>query len=210
MFTTKSAKPKVQHTYENPIEAWRDYMADETKNFAADALKQLTGLEADIQNLSGELKLGESLDLTRAKKTHKEPKVAEVERYVEPGLDYFRQFRSVRERPMLTEDTRQVHIRIDQILVELKNLASSSQELAVQFEEITMTAAPVDAGTYHLNFFEWVFGVIQKARERIEESQTWLATFQSKKGQKNYWNMFQKHGTTFGLSGERVVATQTG
>lgn len=220
MFATKSTSKakKPQQSWENPIEAWRDLsgafgqtVKEEGKNFAADALKQIVNLEKDIEKLSGDLKAGDSLDLTQLNKMPQhEPQAPEIDRYVQPGIDYFRQFRSVRERPVVTEDTRQVQVRIDQILVELRNLTSSSQELAVQFEEITMEAAPAQAGTYHLNFFEWVFSVIQKARERIEESQTWLTLFKSKKGQKTYWNMFRKHGTSFGLSGERVVATQTG
>ena len=220
MFTFKSpAKPKRPvRTFENPVESWRDFFGsttnavkEEAKTWTSDALAQIALLEKDVQKLSGDLHAGESIDLAQ-KQDQQIPEQSAYEQkgYQMPGIDYFREFSTLKETRVVKEDTRQVQVRIDQILVELKNLANSSQELAVQFESVTMEGVPTDAGTYHINFFEWVFAVVQKARERIEESQTWLAMFKSKKGQKTYWNMFKKHGTTFGLSGERVVATQTG
>lgn len=220
MFTNKKIKNPVQ-TFENQVEAWRDFPTsfgqtakEETKNLAKDAWKQIAGLEEVVQKLSGELKAGQTVDIGQMEQAQTKQQAYEdyPERtpYRQPGIDYHREFNSVREVRVIKEDTHQIQIRVDQILFELRNLTKGSQELAVQFEEVTMEETPVDAGTYHLNFFEWVFSVIQKARERIEESQTWLSLFKSKKKQKGYWNMFKKHGTTFGLSGERVVATQTG
>ena len=61
-----------------------------------------------------------------------------------------------------------------------------------------------------MNFFEWMLAVIRAAREKVEDSNAWLGTVKGKGAQRNYWNMFKKHGTTFGLSGERAVATQVG
>jgi hypothetical protein len=52
--------------------------------------------------------------------------------------------------------------------------------------------------------------VIRGARMKVEDSGAWLSTMQGKKGKKNYWAMFKKHGTSFGMSNERQVATQTG
>lgn len=219
MFGTSTKKTKRQvRTFENPVESWRDFLGNvgegakqEAKTWTQDALTQIAALEKDVQKLSGEIKAGESIDLVgMEQKQVQEPSYPEAKAYTQPGLDYHREFNTIREVRIVKEDTRQIQIRIDQIVVELRKLTSSSQELAVEFEEVTMEQTPPDAGTYHLNFFEWVFSVIQKARERIDESQTWLRMFKSKKGQRNYWNMFKKHGTTFGLSGERVVATQTG
>lgn len=220
MFTTKTSQKnkKPTQSWEDQIERLRglpgstaQVVKDEASQTAKDAWKQLLALEQDVKKLSGELHAGESIDLTEVSaKSAPKPQTPEIDRYVQPGIDYARDFRTVRERPVVTEDTRQIQVRIEQVIMELKKLTSSSQELTVQFEEVTMEQVPTQAGTYHLNFFEWVFSVIRKARERIEESQTWLALFKSKKVQRGYWSMFKKHGTTFGLSGERVVATQTG
>lgn len=217
--TTKSKKKIPVQNYEDQIERFRDFaggvtntVKDELHQARNDAWDQIWGLEKQVNELSGELKAGESLDLTQGGQANNPrseyPNFNEV---IAPGYEYHRPFAKVTEaRQIVKEDTRQIQIRVDQIIMELKKLANSSQELEIQFREVTMEVSPVDPGTYHLNFFEWVFGVIQKARERIEESQTWITLFKSKKKQKGYWNMFKKHGTTFGLSGERVVATQTG
>ena len=219
MFTTKSnQKNKTIVRNLEGLEALKELpnttakvVKEEVAQMAKDAWSQILPLEQEVQNLSGELRAGESLDLSNVnKQPQREPEAPQPDRYVQPGIDYLREFRTVRERPIVTEDTRQIQGRIEQIIVELRKLTSRSSELAVQFEKVTMEETPREPGTYHLNFFEWVFSVIQKARERIEESQTWLATFKSKKRERGYWNMFKKHGTTFGLSSERVVSTQTG
>ena len=215
---------KVTQRNKKPISNWEGLEAikelprdtaqvarDEAINMARDVGRQLFNFEKSAQKLSGELNVGESLNLanTNAWPQH-EPESPEIDRYVQPGIDYYREFRPIKERRLVQEDTRSNQMRIEQIIVELRKLILSSQELTVEFKEVTMEETPQEPGTYHLNFFEWVFSVIRKARERIEESQTWLSMFKSKKKQHGYWNMFKKHGTTFGLSGERVVATQTG
>jgi hypothetical protein len=218
MFINTSSKNKKPTRTLDGFEALRELRdsfgqtaVQEGKNMLTDTLRQITQLEKDVKKLSGELQAGESIDLSQeAQNDVSAPSYPETKDYIQPGIDYYRDFYAVRERPVATEDTKQIQMRIDQIIGELRKLTASSTELAVQFEEVAMEETPVDAGTYHLNFFEWVFSVVQKARERVEESQTWLALFKSKKGQKNYWSMFKKHGTTFGLSNERVVATQTG
>jgi hypothetical protein len=46
---------------------------------------------------------------------------------------------------------------------------------------------------------------------KIEDGRAWLETFAKRKKKKlGYWKMYKKHGTTFGLSHERTIATQTG
>jgi hypothetical protein len=44
----------------------------------------------------------------------------------------------------------------------------------------------------------------------VEDSGAWLSAMSGKKGKKTYWSEFKKHGTSFGMSNERSVATQTG
>ena len=46
--------------------------------------------------------------------------------------------------------------------------------------------------------------------KKVEDSGAWLGKVQGKGAKKGYWGMFKQHGTTFGLSGERSVATQVG
>jgi hypothetical protein len=82
--------------------------------------------------------------------------------------------------------------------------------LQIEFKEVAIEQRIVNPGKYHTSFFEWVLSAIRIARMKVEDSGAWLSASKGKKAKKDYWQMFKKHGTTFGLSNERVVATQTG
>ena len=69
---------------------------------------------------------------------------------------------------------------------------------------------PVDPGIYHVNFYEKLKAVLKTLREQIDDSRSWLTLHQSRKKKMGYWGMFKKHGTTFGLSNERSIATSAG
>jgi hypothetical protein len=108
---------------------------------------------------------------------------------------------------------------IQQVIIELKSLASSTKQLEKEIVEATGHTI-VNPGKYHKTFFRWLMSIVQDARVKIDNAGVWLAEMngkQSKKGagggkkkQNNYWNMTKKHGTKFSLSGERAIATQAG
>ena len=80
-----------------------------------------------------------------------------------------------------------------------------------QITKIKVEQLPKKSGIYHIRFFEWLLGVVKQLRMKVEEGRAWLATFTNRKKKKmGYWNMYKKHGTTFGLSHERTLSTQTG
>jgi len=82
--------------------------------------------------------------------------------------------------------------------------------LEVEFKAVVVEQRPVAIGKYHVNFFEWMLSVVRAARIKVEESGSWLSAMSGKKAKKDYWGMSKKHGTSFSLSGERVVSQQTG
>lgn len=177
---------------QNPLES--------LENIIQGTVSQVFGIEpqkSQPQKESGELHEGEALDLRKAK-----------DAAIEPGINYGREIVNV-ERTTSRKAEHTMQGRIEEILFEIKKLVSSSQELEAQFKDVVVETPIVKPGKYHENFFEWVFSVIKTARMRIEESTGWLSAMHSKKDKK-YWAMFKKHGTTFGLSNERVVSTQTG
>ncbi len=134
--------------------------------------------------------------------------ISRREQYVEPGIDYQREI--VHGERRVSQDNRAIEVKVEEILIELKQLISSSKELENAFKDVAVAQAPVKVGKYHVNFFEWVLSTIKTARARVEESVGWMSAISSKKSKREYWAMFKKHGTTFGLSNERVVATQVG
>lgn len=208
----KTQVKKQKHTFidENPIEALRSIPSKITGSFLDDLVKpattndlweQLLGVEPKPSiKTKGDLSEGEDLDLTALEK--------EVEKAA-PAIDYFREVVKG-DQAIVAENGMVLEHRINEIIIELKKLSQSSTELQIAFKQVSVEKAPVNPGKYHLNFFEWVLTVIKSARLKVDESKSWLTLFASKKGKRSYWSMFKKHGTTFGLSHERVVATQTG
>lgn len=152
----------------------------------------------------GDLREGQELDISSLSQKEKAQKLE-----IEPGIDYRREILRGEER-LNKEQTRELSVKIQEIILELKQLMNVSQELKVEFKEIAVEPRIANPGKYHVSFFEWVLLIVKQARMKVEDSAAWLSAFKSKKAKKQYWSMFKKHGTTFGLSNERVVATQTG
>lgn len=99
--------------------------------------------------------------------------------------------------------------QIDAIRAELKSLIASLKNLHTEVQK-AVTEEVVDPGIYHLNFYDQLRTFIHVLRRQVEDSRSWLASFHSRKKKMGYWNMFKKHGTTFGLSNERSIATSAG
>lgn len=111
--------------------------------------------------------------------------------------------------PMVHMEEPNLKQEIEAVRQELKALAASIKSLNTDIQR-TITEVPVDPGIYHKNFFERLRGVLQILREQIEDSRSWLSLQGNRKQKKGYWGMYKKHGTTFGLSNERSLATQAG
>ena len=212
---TKTQKQKNQNFVDqNPVEILRgvgssvvDSVVDDFGKQSINSLwEQLLGAdnrEESKDQSSGDLEEGREIALSK-KKREKAPQTP-----TEPGIDYRREVIDVAKR-VDRENTQVLNAKIQEILGELKKITAASQEIAVEFKEITVEQRIENPGEYHVTFFQWMLSLVKAARTKIEDSGAWLSVMKSKKSQRQYWNMFKKHGTTFGLSNERVVATQTG
>lgn len=206
---TQSSK-KIIGAFDDLIEAKRNItqgISDSLTNDLAkgsinDVLKQIGVSEFLGTQSQGEMREGEEIDL---KKQEKKEQV----KHVEPAYNYAERIIHGEKR-IHAEDGREIAVKIEEIMIELKKIVESSKELQVEFRQVTIEQAPQKPGKYHLNFVEWLLQNVQQIRLRIEDSSAWLAMFKSKKDKRQYWNMFKKHGTSFGLSNERNVATQVG
>jgi hypothetical protein len=113
------------------------------------------------------------------------------------------------------EQEKAVQMETQELLCQLKKqvtlLEKSQKGLVSEISKIKVEKLPPKTGIYYLRFFEWLIILIKQLRMRVEEGRTWLSTFSQRKKKKlGYWQMYKKHGTTFGLSYERSLATQTG
>ena len=201
-----------QHVIRNPIEQQLLGIGGDVGQAGADIGKSVINIdnwdkylglaekEEEQKKHAGDLHEGEELYLEDLKK--------ENER-IEPGIDYSREIVHAGER-VATLENRELETQLREIMAEIKKLTDSSRELQMQFKEIAVEQHVVKPGKYHKSFFTWMLSMIRIARQKVEDSGAWLAAMHSKKKSREYGAMSKKHGTTFSLSNERVVATQVG
>jgi len=156
---------------------------------------------------SGDLLEGQELNLKDLKEENS--KVTEKKAEIEPGIDYHRETLHAGERAT-TQENRELDAQLREIAIEIKKLTDSSKELQAQFKDVAIIEHVAKPGKYHKSFFSWMLSMIQIARRKVEDSGAWLKALHSKKKSREYGAMAKKHGTTFSLSNERVVATQVG
>ena len=156
---------------------------------ATDALASIFGTLPK----QGELKANQSVDMLRRER-------APIPRFIRP---------EIKRTPYVRVEETNLKPHIDAIRAELKMLAASLKSLNLEIQK-AVTEVPVAPGVYHLNFFERLKSMLKILREQIEDSSSWLSLQNNRKKKKGYWGMYKKHGTSFGLSHERNLATQAG
>jgi hypothetical protein len=208
---TKTQRRQLKNFDKNPIEAIRESgsgaikttgtaLKNELQLDVTRAWEQLLGKSLKTtQKESYELQEGEEVDFSK-----KEKKVQ-----IAPAIDYFAEIIHSEKR-ISAEQNRELSAKIEEIRIEITKLAKSSKQLEMVVKDVSIEKIGPNPGKYHLNFFEWVFASIQTARIRVEESTSWLSIVSTKSRKKDYWSLSKKHGTSYMLSGERVVAQQTG
>lgn len=199
-------KKKKQELVDNPIEAVRELAGDLGQSARTDlisgmadsAFSQIFGSPSTSFN---ELKPNEEVPIS----SPSEQPLAREE------ILSFQNQRQANERDVFSyQESIQLKQEIGELLRQIKLLAKSTSNLTQEVSLLAMEDMPVNPGRYHVNFLEWLVRLIKSLREKVEDSRTWLSVFHSKKKQKQYWSMFKKHGTSFGLSSERTIATQVG
>ncbi len=113
-----------------------------------------------------------------------------------------------RQRLIDAEMTR-VREQLTAVRQELKALSESIKNFHQDIQK-AINEVPVNPGIYHVNFLERLRSILKILREQIDDSRTWLTLSTNRKQKKQYWGMYKKHGTQFGLSSERTIATQAG
>ncbi len=206
---TKQVRKQLK--YRNPIEAIRESSSDVVKTTKT-VLKQ--EVQEDINRAWNQI-LGVSQETNRQieqvdsakEEILFEAKQSRVE--AAPAIDYIGEILHSETR-ISNENNRQLNMKIEQLRIEIARLAKSSKQLEVTVKDASIQSIGPNVGKYHLNFFEWVLATVQAARIRVEESANWLTQVSGKAQKRGYWASVKSHGTSYMLSGERVVAQQTG
>ncbi len=157
-----------------------------------------------------DLQEGQAVSLS---KKHDQAPAQQNEEKPQVSMEHMNYFRSTVENADGTGETHmemQIKRSVDEIRMEIKRLIATSKVVEMTVKDATADKAPIKPGKYHLNFFEFVLSVIRDATRKLEDGAAYGSLFQSKKQQSKYWSSYKTHGTSFGLSGERTTATQTG
>lgn len=113
-----------------------------------------------------------------------------------------------KEQESLQKETQMV---MQKLREQITLLERSEKNLSADLAKVKVENAPAKTGIYYIRFLEWLLTVVQQLRMKVDQGRAWLETFnQRKKKKMGYWQKYKKHGTTFGLSHERSLATQTG
>ena len=112
------------------------------------------------------------------------------------------------QKVIFREDA-QVKQQLEAVRNELAALSKSISMLSTEIQK-AVVETPVTPGIYHITFYEKLRTMLKMLREQIDDSRSWLTMHTSRKKKMGYWGMFKKHGTTFGLSNERSLATSSG
>ena len=146
-------------------------------------------------------------------------KDAAINRFPRPESKQFGESIKVQTRTEFTVFSKTEHA--DKVKIR-EEIMSVRQELTVAISEMKKLGQKTteyekavhenvaDVGIYHLGFFERLQSMLIVLRKNIQESGSWLDMTFAKKRAKGYWNKAKKAGTTFTLSHERRMATQTG
>lgn len=106
---------------------------------------------------------------------------------------------------------KETEVILQKLKEQITILEKSGKNLAKEVSKVKLEKKPKKSTLYFVRFLEWLLIEVRKLRIKAEEGRAWLATFNRRKKKKlGYWKMYKKYGTTFGLSHERVLATQTG
>lgn len=126
------------------------------------------------------------------------------------GIDYAREVIDSGKNAQSREQN-ELNRKIKEITDELVRLISTTKELKNHFGTVAVESPPQKPGKYHENFFDWLLIMIKQARQKVENSSSWLGTIKGKgKGKGDYWDRAEKEGTTFSQSMDRSASTSVG
>lgn len=118
---------------------------------------------------------------------------------------------SYESRKTEQDTVKETQIVLQKLQEQIILLEKSEKNLSNEVAKIKIEQLPRKTGLYYIRYLEWLITIVRQLRFKVEEGRAWLATFTKRQKKRlGYWKMYKKHGTTFGLSHERTLATQTG
>jgi hypothetical protein len=193
--TTNTTK-KLGHFQDSFLEQLADTVKKEPKKFASTAASSLLG-KLPITSENGDQAHG-SPEVYPARPRQEKQKTPEIQLF------------SFRER----QNNLDVNYKIEALMKEIRHMIiaidKDQKSLLNDAAKITVEQLPQNPGIYHIHFLEWVLRTLTDLKKKVSESATWFSMVVGKRKKMGYWGMAKKHGTTFSMSNERTIATQSG
>jgi len=197
-------------TRQNVLESLKDLGGSATgqttdflKSTSEDFLRELLGLSPHKVKRSGELSVGEPVQMNDVLSGREENLQKERKQI------HFESTLLSEEAESSRKKNSELTAELQAIMLEIKKVAESTQNLA-EVTQASMISAPVEPGIYHLNFFENILEFLQSFRKRIDLATTWLQSANKRAEKKNYWSQYKKKGTTFLLNPESYSQRSAG
>lgn len=203
-------KNQSQISRQNVIESLKDLgagtagqTADFLKNTSEDFLRELLGFSTPNIKRSGELSLGQSVQMGdilsgREEQTEKAKKQITFEKRI---LN--------EEKSVFQEKGQALRVELQAIMQEIQKVAEGTNALAEATRAATVSA-PVEPGIYHINFFQNILEFLQSFRKKINLAATWLTSTNKRAEKKNFWAQYNKKGTSFLLNPESYSQRSAG
>lgn len=118
---------------------------------------------------------------------------------------------SHQQRKENQEVAKETQVILSRLKEQITILEKSEKALSHDIAKVKVEQMPKKTGIYYLRYLEWLLTVVRQLQIKVSEGRAWINEFSNRQKKKlGYWKKYKKHGTTFGLSHERTVATQTG
>lgn len=193
---------------------WKNMMKSAGSDMLAGSVTSVSEqiLGSGPSTVGAQLQEGQAVSLKQQQQQAEKAKKQEKAEVIARSSEFAEYKREVINADRISDrrTEQQVTQAVDQIRMEIQKLVKTSKLVENTVKDATASQAPMNPGKYHIHFFEFVLSVIKDATQKLEDTVSFGAVFQSKKQQSKYWNSYKKSGTSFGLSGERTVATQVG
>lgn len=177
--------------------------SDLLKSTSEEFFKELMGMRRPQVKRSGEMRPGESFDMSSVLSgKDEENKKLRAQISLERNL-------SSNEKRLSQDKMQELRFQLQAITVEINKLAASTGNLATQ-TEIAMVEVPVNPGVYHVIFFEKILELLQQFRQKIDQAAVWLNSSNKRAEKKNYWSMYKKKGSSFLLSPDHYLSRSAG
>ncbi|MBI2268441.1 MAG: hypothetical protein HYU80_03305 [Candidatus Blackburnbacteria bacterium] len=208
----RGLKGKFPPSSDGLVESIRDigkgtfdsFKNDLVKETSKDFLRQMLGFERPRVQASGELVMGQTIEIDQIIESQNEEK-------------QILQARLLREKQLREEDhvvseqkNQELKVQLHAVIQEVSQLATATVSLSEKVK-IAAVQAPANPGVYHLVFFEKLLSFMRSFRKKIQNASVWIHSSNKRaRRQRTFWGQVGSYGAKRLLSSEDSMTRSAG